>query len=158
VSFGVLPGFMLFYMIQDGDLGSISIQGAAGFVLTLFSALRLAKFNIDTRQGETFMGLNTPASTVFIGGLLLMYHSQPELPIFHWGSLLAMGLGISLLMISDLPMFSSKFKGFSWKGNEIRYIFIIFAVAMFLFFRDYSLSVVVATYILFSLGSHLLKK
>jgi len=158
VSFGVLPGFMLFYMIQDGDLGSISLQGAAGFVLTLFAALRLAKFNIDTRQGDTFMGLNTPAATVFTGGLLLIYNSHPHLPIFQWWSLLAMGLGISLLMVSDLPMFSSKFKGLSWKGNEIRYIFIIFAVGMFLFFRDYSLSVVVATYILYSLGAHMFTK
>ncbi len=158
VSFGLLPGFILFYMLQDGDFSTITLQGAAAFILTLFAALRLAKFNIDTRQSESFLGMPTPSATLFIAGLLLIYRSHPESVLFAWPSLLAMGLVISILMVSDLPMFSLKFKGYSWKGNEIRYIFIIFAVAMFVLFRDYSLSVVIAAYTLYSLVKHLLKK
>lgn len=158
ISFGLLPGFMLFYMIQAGDFSTITLPGAAGFGLTLFAALRLAKFNIDTRQSESFLGMPTPSATLFIAGLLLIYRSQPESLLFAWQSLLAIGLVLSILMVSDLPMFSLKFKGYSWKGNEIRYIFIIFAVAMFLLLRDYSLSVVIAAYTLYSLAKHLFTK
>ena len=158
VSFGFLPGLMLFYMLQQGDFSTLHWYGAAGFILTLFAALRLAKFNIDTRQGESFLGLNTPSATLFVAGLLLIYSYQPELGLFNWPSLLGMGLLISILMVSDLPMFSLKFKGFSWKGNEIRYIFIIFAVLVFVFLRVYSLCIVITAYIVYSLIKYLLKK
>lgn len=158
VSFGVLPGFMFFYMLQGGDLTNITPYGAAGFMVTLFAALRLAKFNIDTRQSESFLGLPTPSATLFIAGLLLIYRSHADSMLFTWPALLSIALIISVLMVSDLPMFSLKFKGYSWKGNEIRYIFIIFAVAMFVLMRDYSLSVVIATYTLYSLVKHLFRK
>ena len=158
VSFGLLPGFMMFYMLQGGDFSTISLPGAAGFIVTLFAALRLAKFNIDTRQSDSFLGMPTPSATLFIAGLLLIYRSHPESILFMWQSLLAIGLAISILMVSDLPMFSLKFKGYSWKGNEIRYIFLIFALAMFLLLKDYSLSVVIAAYTVYSLVKYLLKK
>ncbi len=152
VSFGFLPGAILFYLIQQGDLTTLEYQGIAGFIVTLFAALRLAKFNIDTRQSESFLGLPTPSATLFIAGLVLIYRADPSLVVFQWPVLLGIGILLSLLMISDIPMFSLKFKGFSWKGNEIRYIFIIFAAAMIPLTGVYSLSLIIAIYIIYSIA------
>jgi len=158
VSFGFIPGFIMFYLLQAGDFTVITPFGVGGFIVTLFAALRLAKFNVDTRQSDTFLGLPTPSATLFIAGLLLISMNAPNAMIFQQPILLGLGIAISFLMISDLPMFSLKFKGFSWKGNEIRYIFIIFAVAMIALLREYSLSLIIAAYTIYSLGRQLIKK
>jgi len=158
VSFGFIPGLILFYLLQSGDFSTITPFGVAGFIVTLFAALRLAKFNIDTRQSESFLGLPTPSATLFIAGLLLIYTDSPDQVVFQQLILITLGIVISILMISDLPMFSLKFKGFSWKGNEIRYIFLIFAVVMIIVLREYSLSVIIAAYTVYSLGHRLFLK
>jgi len=158
VSFGFLPGAMLFYLLQNGDFSTLEYYGIAGFIVTLFAALRLAKFNIDTRQTDSFLGLATPSATLFIAGLLLLYRMDPTLALFQWPILLGLGVVLSILMVSDLPMFSLKFKGFSWKGNEIRYIFLIFAAALIAFAKEYSLSLIIASYVLYNLAFRIIKK
>ena len=103
------------------------MYAAPAFILALFSALRLAKFNIDTRQTTGFLGLATPGSTAFVVSLIPIVENNvfglQNLvlnPIFLYCSILI----LSLLLIVDLPMFSLKFKHYRWRGNEIRYIFI----------------------------------
>jgi CDP-diacylglycerol--serine O-phosphatidyltransferase len=138
ISFGAVPGAIFYYLINK-SLGITAFVweqpetywGALGFILTAFSALRLAKFNIDTRQTENFVGLNTPATTMFVLGLLLTV----ELDSWGLGSVLLqlpllfglIGL-FSYLLVSEIPIFSFKLKKLSWKGNEARFILLILAV------------------------------
>ena len=95
-----------------------------------FSALRLAKFNLDTRQTTSFIGLPTPANALFWASLLV---SQPD--IIESSSMmvlpmLAMICISSWLLIAEIPMFALKFKNWGWAGNELRYSFIVFSAAM----------------------------
>jgi CDP-diacylglycerol--serine O-phosphatidyltransferase len=109
---------------------------ALGFVITAFSALRLAKFNTDSRQTENFIGLNTPANTIFTLGLLLTVENNSfglselllNLPLL----ISLIGL-FSFLLISEIPIFSFKFKGLVWKGNEIRFVFLILSALLLIF-------------------------
>lgn len=158
VSFGFLPGCMMFYMLQGGNLNQIEIFALVGFVVTLFSALRLAKFNIDTRQTDSFMGLPTPSATLVISGLLWLFSQKMAPQLFQTPVLLIIALALSILMIVDIPMFSLKFKGFSWKGNEIRYIFLIFAVLTFALAWNYALPIIISVYTLYSIVAFFIKK
>jgi len=158
VSFGFLPGCMMFYMLQGGNLDHIEIYALVGFMVTLFAALRLAKFNIDTRQSDTFMGMPTPSATLLISGLLWLYSQDMAMQIFQTPVLLIISLVVSILMVIDIPMFSLKFKGFSWKGNEIRYIFIIFAVLTFALAWNYALPIIISVYTLYSILAYFIKK
>jgi CDP-diacylglycerol--serine O-phosphatidyltransferase len=158
VSFGFLPGCIMFYMLQDGKLETIKIFALVGFVVTLFAALRLAKFNIDTRQSDTFMGMPTPSATLLISGLLWLFNQNMAAPLFQTYILIIIAIAVSILMVIDIPMFSLKFKGFSWKGNEIRYIFIIFAVLTFVLAWNYALPIIISVYTLYSILAFFIKK
>jgi CDP-diacylglycerol--serine O-phosphatidyltransferase len=104
-----------------------------GFLITVFSALRLAKFNIDTRQTDHFIGLNTPANTIFTLGLLITVENNSfglsEL-LLNLPVLLILIALLSYLLISEIPIFSFKFKKLSWKGNEFRIVFLALAATM----------------------------
>lgn len=143
ISFGAVPGAIFYYLInlsQDiaqpvfGEWGTL--WGLAGFTITVFSAYRLAKFNIDTRQTESFVGLNTPATTIFSFGLLLIAQNDAyglnsyllQLPTL----LVLIGI-LSFLLIAEIPLFSFKFKTFGWNGNEVRFIFILMAILLLIF-------------------------
>ena len=161
VSFGVLPGVMLLQLIGMSNLGvgsaSFLLNPIAyiGFVFTLFASLRLAKFNLDTRQSDSFIGLATPAATIFILGLYLYFFRQDfqSLPSFAYKiiyqstTLIAITIGVSLLMISEIPMFSFKVNIFRWNGNEIRLIFLFLAVITLIWFKEIGLSIAVLIYV-----------
>lgn len=139
ISFGFVPG-AIYYLLLCKSLGLEELKfdspnsylPVLGFVVTAFSALRLAKFNIDTRQSENFIGLNTPANTIFTLGLLLSIENN-DLGLAAF--LLKMPLLItflvifSFLLVSEIPIFSFKFKSLGWKGNEIRFAFLIISIA-----------------------------
>jgi CDP-diacylglycerol--serine O-phosphatidyltransferase len=140
ISFGAVPG-AIFYLLLCKSQG---IEGlvfekpetylpALGFMITVFSALRLAKFNTDTRQTEHFIGLNTPANTIFTLGLLLTVENNSfglsEL-LLNLPLLLILIALLSYLLISEIPIFSFKFKKLSWKGNEFRIVFLALAATM----------------------------
>ena len=150
VTFGVLPGMVLYFLIQE-NLGPFpDWLPYLGFLFPCFSAYRLAKFNLDTRQSENFLGLAVPASSLFVIGLLLIHLMHPGFILLHPIAIIVMMLLLGSLMISELPMFSLKFKGFQWKGNGIRFLFLIFAVLMIVGLRAYSLSGIVVGYVVFS--------
>jgi len=165
VSFGVVPGVifheLLVMSFPDAPVYGLNLYAAPAFMLTCFACLRLAKFNLDTRQSDSFMGLNTPAMTIFTVGVLL---------IFHWDSY---GLGVniiqptilfsliailSFLLIAEIPMFAFKFKKLEWKGNELQFSFLVFAILQIVVLREVGLSTAVITYILFSLFENRKKK
>ena len=134
VSFGVAPGMILFVLLSWlaptlplGGLNEYIPYWA--FVIPAFSGLRLAKFNIDERQTTSFIGLPVPAHALFWSSL--GYSVQPLLPqggVALLVGLMVLALVTSLLLVSEVPMFSLKIKSLAWKGNELRYILVACAV------------------------------
>ncbi len=166
VSFGVVPGAIVYMLLTKSPIGiesdfPVKWWALAGFLITIFSALRLAKFNLDERQTEDFIGLNTPACTMFIAGLMLIYEfdkgGMAEFivqPVFLYGVVVL----FSFLLVAELPMFSFKFKGMQWRGNENRIIFIIVALGLLVFLREAAFSLIIVLYVLYSLTRYFLLK
>ena len=94
------------------------------FLIAAFSALRLAKFNLDTRQTTSFIGMPTPANALFWGSLLVSQPTLIESSAWMIPAILLLVVLTSLLLVSELPMFALKFKQWGWRGNELRYSFI----------------------------------
>jgi CDP-diacylglycerol--serine O-phosphatidyltransferase len=126
VTFGVLPGMMMFTLllsVTNNLLISIS-----GFLITLFSALRLAKFNIDIRQSDGFIGLPSPASTCLIFGIYGTIQYDWSAAATWWASLpvlVFITLLDAYLLVAEIPMFSFKFKKWTWAGNEFQWTFLV---------------------------------
>ena len=94
------------------------------FLIAAFSALRRAKFNLDTRQTTSFIGMPTPANALFWGSLLVSQPTLIESSAWMIPAILLLVVLTSLLLVSELPMFALKFKQWGWRGNELRYSFI----------------------------------
>lgn len=159
VTSGVAPAFILFHLIQSGcpvDTPTwVSYLSVTAFLMPLFAAYRLAKFNLDTRQGHSFLGLPVPSNALIWVGLALSFGDGCT----GWGLatvviLAVASLIVDILMVSEVPMFSLKFnfKDLSWKTNAVPYCFLIGCVAIIAITRDwYSISIIIAWYILLSL-------
>ena len=131
VTFGVAPSAIIFYELQvlDNPLSNFNLQFIPylAFIVAAFSAVRLAKFNLDTRQATSFIGLPTPANALFWGSLIVGF--GPVLEQYSWFSLLIIA-GIFLsswVLVAEIPMFALKFKHWGFKGNEVKYLFIAFS-------------------------------
>ncbi len=151
VTFGVLPGLIaLHYLAAKPGLGLLAFTA---LLLPLFAALRLAKFNTDTRQSDKFIGLPTPAMAVYLAAVPL---SEAYSPSFfqHYGStafLLASVLALSVLMVAPLPLLALKFKGFGWAGNEAKYVLLLLCLLLFVFLQFASLPFAICLYVLISI-------
>lgn len=157
VSFGIAPSMITFTFMQ-GCVETLSpaeqasvlrFLPYAAFLIPPFSAYRLARFNHDERQTTEFRGLATPANALFIG--YLPFAAQ-EMPALHniW-VLLFLVVAFSVLLVSDLPMFSLKFHHFKFKENEIRYIFLALALFLLLFFHLGAFPMIILAYILLTI-------
>ncbi len=159
VSFGLVPGIIFYGLISAAQNGGnwptgLDFKALPGLLLTACAALRLGKFNIDTRQSEEFIGLPTPACTLFVLGLLAIYLDPGH--AFHFllrqtlviSTLLAV---FSYLMLAEIPMFSFKFKALTWKGNEIRFIFAAIFALMIGIWRWGGLSPAILLYVALSI-------
>lgn len=158
VSFGVLPSFMLLHLVEK-SCDSLCYYGLGGFykpymvfALALASAYRLAKFNIDTRQTDQFIGVPTPANGLFIASIPVILAFQPSFaPYFlHFNGLLMYAVIMSYLMVSELPLMAFKFKSFSWQDNQLRYIFLIYCVINLILLKFVAIPLIVISYILYS--------
>lgn len=138
-----------------------------GLIIPFFSMFRLAKFNIDTRQSESFIGLPTPANTIFFMAfpLLLVQYGDTvgwEHDLIMWiiqpMILIPIIVVMSVLLVSELPLFALKFKHFKWQGNEIRYIFLISCGLLIAFLWTWSIAIIVLLYLLLSFIQHILRK
>lgn len=137
ISFGLAPSVAVFtflraniYKISDNTLVCEYLPYFA-FMLAVFSALRLAKFNVDERQSESFIGLNTPANAMF--WVSFIYGLVYKVPYISSGLVYTVLVGIlvfSILMVSEIPMFSLKIKSLRFKGNESRYFLAIFIIGL----------------------------
>lgn len=158
VSFGVLPAFILFSLVEQscGSQCSVGIFGFYKpflvFALVLMSAYRLAKFNIDTRQSDQFIGVPTPANGLFIASLPLIIHFQPEYTayILSFKGLLIYSVVMSYLLVCELPLLAFKFKTWDWKSNQVKFIFLIFCIAALVMLKFAAIPVLVIAYILLS--------
>ena len=155
ITFGMAPAAIVFYemgiMEYPAFLAPVQpYMPFVAFLIAAFSALRLAKFNLDERQTTSFIGLPTPANALFwasliVGGGESLEHSGVGVYI-----VLALVLLTSWLLVSELPMFALKFKSWGWRGNEIKYIFVITCIPMLAFLGYSGFAVVMAWYVLLS--------
>jgi CDP-diacylglycerol--serine O-phosphatidyltransferase len=168
VSFGVAPGIMIFQMISAQCAGSCNVLEKMhiapyfAMLIPVCSALRLAKFNIDLRQEVNFIGIPTPANAIFFASIPLVLLVQPEMfSLIHLDFLTTLfsntriltilAVFFSYLLISEFKIFSMKFKSLSWKGNELRFIFVISSVALFILFFLSAIPLIIILYILLSI-------
>lgn len=166
VSFGLVPGLIAYILLsksmglQYAPITEVHWQAMPGFLVTVFSALRLGKFNIDERQLEGFIGLNTPTNTFFFCGILWLVEAHPEMmALVDYPTVwLALSIFMSLMMILPLPMFSFKTKSFGIKGNEYRWLLLIGVIIFAITLNKAALSVSVLYYIFLSALQYLLKK
>lgn len=163
VSFGLVPGIMMYGLISGSFLGrwptDLEPKALPAFLITLAAALRLGKFNLDERQHEGFLGLPTPACTLFVVGFLSMHLPWGIHPYFHSPvEYYLVVIVLSALMVSEIPMFSFKFKSFQWTGNEIRIIFAAIAGVILIFWQIAGLALVVLLYVMTSIFIHFFKR
>ena len=169
VTSGVVPGFVMFKMMQSSSVymneGYLQLFPYLGFIITLGSCFRLAKFNIDTRQTDSFIGLPTPANALFILSLplVLEHYSGESLTVLEiltekW-VLLLISLFSAYILNAEIPLFSLKIKKFNFKDNALQIIFLISAI-LFLFFLDYlAIPLVIIFYVFLSvINNKFLKK
>lgn len=187
VTFGVVPSLIIFTLLEN------SMQVASGIINTsysflipyfslsiaVFSIVRLAKFNNDTRQSHSFIGLPTPANAMLIASLPLILKSSNNITFFA-GQInqdyspfyfvgisdfilnlyVLIGLCIlqSYLLVAELPLFALKFKQLTWKGNEIRYLFLAICLVLILLFQYLAIPLIILLYVLISIFSTFKKK
>jgi CDP-diacylglycerol---serine O-phosphatidyltransferase len=158
VTFGVLPSFIIYNLIHksqnglDLEVNYFLFIIIFPFVIAVFSALRLAKFNIDTRQSESFIGVPTPANAILIASLPLIIKQYPSMENFILNPwfLIALTLIMSYLLVAELPLFALKFKNFKWAGNEIRFIFLGLSILLLAFLKWLGIPIIIFLYIILS--------
>ncbi|NDK57097.1 CDP-diacylglycerol--serine O-phosphatidyltransferase [Pontibacter fetidus] len=156
ISFGVVPGAMMFMLLKraEGDIIFSELLPFAGFIITVFSALRLAKFNIDTRQTTSFIGLPTPACAIFVASLPLILASGELMAfavILNELVLLATTLILSFLLVAELPLFALKFKNLTWADNSVRFIFVGLSVILLALLNFAAIPLIIVLYIVLSI-------
>jgi len=149
VSFGFLPGVIMFQLLKTSDYTSEYLP-YLGFFITVFSALRLAKFNNDERQTEDFIGLNTPMNTLFICSLPFIATDYPQV-IGSTMLLVAITAITSFLLISEIKIFSLKFSDLSWAKNKIKFIFLIISAVLIAVLQFAAIPFVLVLYISLSI-------
>lgn len=146
ISFGFLPGVVMFQLLKINT--PIEYLPCAGFLITVFSALRLAKFNIDTRQTEDFIGLNTPMNTFLIISIPYLVDDIDWLNNVY--VLLSIILVVSYLLVSELKLFSMKINNLKWASNKYKFIFLMISLVLLTFLKFAALPIILILYILFS--------
>jgi CDP-diacylglycerol--serine O-phosphatidyltransferase len=149
VSFGFLPGVVLFKLLLSSDYSS-ELLPYLGFIVTVFSALRLAKFNVDTRQTEDFIGLNTPMNTLLIVSLSFIQKDYPQI-IGSTMFLIALTVILSWLLVSEIRIFSMKLNNLSWEHNKYKYLFLLCSVLLAIVLKFVAVPFILLLYIGFSI-------
>jgi CDP-diacylglycerol--serine O-phosphatidyltransferase len=164
ITFGLAPATIVFSQLGVVEYPAFlepfrNYLPYVAFIIAAFSALRLAKFNLDERQSMGFIGLPTPANALFWGSLIV---SEPTLISgSKWAALILIVLVFitSYLLVCELPMFALKFKHWGWKGNEVKYIFVgLSAIILATMGILEGWWMVITLYLLISLGLYLKNK
>ena len=155
ITFGLAPAAIVFSLFHEVHCPGF-LQGAAWLPYSavrsaVFSGLRLAKFNIDTRQTSSFIGMPTPANALFWGSLVVGQHDFLVSSSFNALYLLLLVVVMSWLLVAEIPMFSLKFKDLSWSHNRVSYLFLLVCFPLLIVFRLSGLAAVIVWYIVLSL-------
>lgn len=163
ITFGFAPSAIIFYELSIMEYPSELLMLKPylpyfAFVMAAYSALRLAKFNLDERQSLGFIGLPTPANALFWGALFVGAQNFMESTVYMLPVVLLMICISCWLLIAEVPMFALKFKQWGWKGNEVKYIFLISCLPLLMIFGITAFSVIIAWYVVLSVVVNLRNK
>jgi len=181
VTSGVVPGLVMFqlilYAVKQEWFMQLSCEVGdwqnyeetffyylpfIGLIIPLAAAYRLAKFNIDERQTDSFIGLPTPALSIFILSLpLILYYSDLQFfvdIIQNKDLLIIITLIGSYLLNAEIRLFSLKFKNYSWKDNYIKYVFLLLTIILLVFLQTVAIPMVIILYVLISVYENMIKK
>ena len=147
ISFGFLPGAILYSMFLE--VTTSPYLPYLGFMVTVFSALRLAKFNIDERQTSDFIGVNTPMNTFLIVSLPFIGEIYPQY-VYNVYVLGAITIITSFLLVSELKLFSMKLSSLRWEVNKFKYLFLIVSLLLVLGLEILAIPLIFVLYIVFS--------
>lgn len=155
ITFGLAPALMVFSLLQDITSGSINCPVSSyipytALIISVFSTIRLAKFNNDTRQTESFIGLPVPANALFWSSLIVGGYDYLTSNMSNSYYIFALVILTSYLLVSNIPMFSLKFKNLSFKKNKVRFIFLALSVASIAVFRINGIAITILLYIAIS--------
>lgn len=163
VSFGVLPGIIIYQlMAKSPDIPKvdtyINVFSLIALIIPVLSAVRLAKFNLDNRQTDSFIGLPVPANAIFLGSLPLIKmqagfnNSLSWLTVFsdNYYVLAFIAIGMSLLLVSEIPLISLKFKNLKFADNKAQFMLVAFSVIAFVALNFAAIPLIILAYILLS--------
>jgi len=152
ITFGFAPSAIIFDFMKGGvEYLPRHYLIYIAFLMAAFSALRLAKFNLDERQSMGFIGLPTPANALFWGALLVGAGDWLLSSPYLYYAVVAGMLLSCWLLVSEVPMFALKFKSWGFKGNEIKYVFVLTSAVLIILFNIIGIAIVIAWYILLSI-------
>ena len=162
VTSGLVPGFVMYLMLSNGNLSTSSWLPYLGFIITLGSCYRLANFNIDTRQTDSFIGLPTPANALLILSLpLVLDNTSSELvatllknPYF----LLAITAFSAFILNAEIPLFSLKIKEFNFAKNKLQIIFLATSIVLLFVLEFLAVPLIILFYVLLSVLNNYQKK
>jgi CDP-diacylglycerol--serine O-phosphatidyltransferase len=167
ITFGFAPSAMVFSFLKTLLSSSATAASAVAlstvysyvpylaFVIAAFSALRLAKFNLDERQALGFIGLPTPANALFWGALIVSLHTrlmfEPYRLPDYWLYIVLVLIPVSCyLLVSEIPMFALKFKHWGWRDNQVKYVFVLTCIPLLLWLGVAGIAAIIAWYIVLS--------
>ena len=163
ITFGAAPAMMVFTFLHqlpypDWLDGAREYLPYVAFLIAAFSALRLAKFNLDERQATSFIGLPTPANALFWGSLIVgggtrLIHIPYALPV-----VLVLIVLSCWMLVAEIPLFALKFKQWGWKGNETKYFFLITCIPLIVWLGMSSLAVIITWYVILSIYDNARKR
>jgi CDP-diacylglycerol--serine O-phosphatidyltransferase len=164
VTSGVVPGLILFTLLANSTEGVVFFEYLPyfGFVVTLGACYRLANFNIDSRQTDSFIGLPTPANALFLLSLplIIMANDFPVITAMlqnHW---VLMGITVlsAYIMNAEIPLFSLKIKNFSFAKYKLQISFLLVSILLLVFFKYLGVALVILSYILLSVINNSVQK
>jgi CDP-diacylglycerol--serine O-phosphatidyltransferase len=173
VTSGVVPGLVMYKMLADiqenqsqynltEDTYYMGVVPYLGFLITLASCYRLAKFNVDSRQTESFIGLPTPANALLIMSIpMIQFHSEFEwLVDFLSNPYVLVGVTVlsSYLLNAEIPLFSLKVKSFSWEKYKIQVVFLIISLILIVLLEFIAIPIIILLYVMLSVLNNTIHK
>jgi len=173
VTSGVVPGLVMYKMLGDiqenqsqynltEDTYYMGVVPYLGFLITLASCYRLAKFNVDTRQTDSFIGLPTPANALLIMSIpMIQFHSEYEwLVDFLSNPYVLVGVTVlsSYLLNAEIPLFSLKVKSFSWEKYKMQVVFLILSLILIVLLEFIAIPIIILLYVILSVANNTMGK
>ena len=162
VTSGVVPGFVMFKMLTNSVNSDPSLIYLPyfGFIISLGSCYRLANFNIDTRQTDSFIGLPTPANAIFILSLPLILKNTDSLILLElltncW-VLIILTLVSAFILNAEIPLFALKIKKFNFKDNALQIVFLLISLLLLIVFGFSGVALIIVFYVMLSVIMNLI--